>query len=267
MTIEEKARRYDEAIIKAKALYGQPLVDNTLLETIIPELKESDDERIRKALIENFKWFCGDYPETTKWGKDDNLLVKDIIVWLEKQGEQKPTQEIEPFEAEHGKYYYCIKDYFCGGKKQASKGDVIQALRGLPIMGLEDASEYFLPVNTIEKKSVWSEDDNKLTDVNHEYFSELLENDDSKNINDYAYQVAYCMSHDWMEETATWDDAQKACKLGAKWNEKHHKSAWSKEDEEMFAEAISVLLSSSCSYDDIKKVSVWLRTIKQRMGG
>ena len=45
------------------------------------------------------------------------------------------------------------------------------------------------------------------------------------------------------------------------------KPAWSKEDEEMFAEAISVLLASSCSYDDIKKVSVWLRTIKQRMGG
>ncbi len=55
----------------------------------------------------------------------------------------------------------------------------------------------------------------KLTDVNHEYFSELLENNNSKDINDYAYQVAYCMSHDWIEETATWDDVQKACKLGA----------------------------------------------------
>ena len=39
------------------------------------------------------------------------------------------------------------------------------------------------------------------------------------------------MSHDWVEETVTWDDVQKACKLGAEWNEKHHKSAWSKEDE------------------------------------
>lgn len=60
--------------------------------------------------------------------------------------EQRP----EPFKAEHGKYYYCIKDYFSGGKKQASKGDVIQALRGLPIMGLDDASEFFLPVNDMQ---------------------------------------------------------------------------------------------------------------------
>ncbi len=43
------------------------------------------DEKIRKALIENFKFFCGDFPETTKWGKDDDLLVTDIISWLEKQ--------------------------------------------------------------------------------------------------------------------------------------------------------------------------------------
>ena len=50
--------------------------------------QDSEDERIRKELIENFKWFCGDFPETTKWGKDDNLLVKDIIAWLEKQGKE-----------------------------------------------------------------------------------------------------------------------------------------------------------------------------------
>jgi len=76
-----------------------------------------------------------------------------------KKIEQNPTQEVKPFEAEHGKYYYCIKDYFCGGKKQASKGNVVQALRGLPIMGLKDASEYFLPVNFIKCYSTWSEED------------------------------------------------------------------------------------------------------------
>lgn len=107
--------------------------------------------------------------------RSDNLLGKTYHItpcqlytifkkqtWLEKQGEQKPTQEIEPFEAEHGKYYYCIKDYFCGGRKQASKGDVVQALRGLPIMGLKDAGEYFLPVNSIKCNSTWSEEDEEM---------------------------------------------------------------------------------------------------------
>ena len=46
------------------------------------------DEKIRKGLIENFKWFCGDFPETAKWGKDDGMLVKDIITWLEKQSKE-----------------------------------------------------------------------------------------------------------------------------------------------------------------------------------
>ena len=81
----------------------------------------------------------------------------------------------------------------------------------------------------IEHKPACS-DDKKLTDVNHEYFNELLENNNSKDINDYAYQVAYCMSHDWANETPTWDDVQKACKLGAKWKEKHHKSKWNKQE-------------------------------------
>ena len=39
-----QSKAYDKALEKAKALYGQPLVDNTLLETIFPELAELDNE-------------------------------------------------------------------------------------------------------------------------------------------------------------------------------------------------------------------------------
>lgn len=80
-------RKYKEALERAREQYNKrtPLYD---IESIFPELAENEDERIRKELIENFKWFCGDYPETTKWGKDYDLLVKDIIAWLEKQDEQ-----------------------------------------------------------------------------------------------------------------------------------------------------------------------------------
>jgi hypothetical protein len=61
---------------------------------------------------------------------------------------------------EHGKYYYCIKDYYAGGNKRASKGDVIQALRGMNMMTLGvKANEYFIPVNTIKQEKSWSEED------------------------------------------------------------------------------------------------------------
>ena len=100
-------------------------------------------------------------------GLPDFSVSDECMLFLydsENQGKQKPTQKIGPFEAEHGKYYYCIKDYYAGGNKRASKGDVIQALRGLSIMGLKDASEYFLPVNFINGQqcnSAWSEEDEK----------------------------------------------------------------------------------------------------------
>ena len=117
-----------------------------------------EDEKMLNSIIEDF----GD-------GKTSNMLqeywlksLKDRVQPKQEWSEVQPTQEIELFEAEHGKYYYCIKDYFCGGKKQASKGDVVQALRGLPIMGLKDASEYFLPVNSVKCNSTWSEEDESL---------------------------------------------------------------------------------------------------------
>ena len=74
MTEKEKAKAYDEAIERAKKSYG-----NRIAEEIFPELKESDDERIKKAIIEFFE------------SEDDNTTYslvrkKDIIAWLKKQG-------------------------------------------------------------------------------------------------------------------------------------------------------------------------------------
>ena len=85
-----------------------------------------------------------------------------------------------------------------------------------------------------QKLAEWSEEDKKLTDVNHEYFSKLLENDDSMDINYYAYQVAYCMSHDWAKDNATWEDIQQACKLGALWQQKQDQKQLKKRTEEEF---------------------------------
>lgn len=125
----------------------------------------------------------------------------------------------------------------------------------------------------IEQKPACS-DDKKLTDVNHEYFSELLENNDSEDINDYAYQVAYCMSHDWIEETATWDDVQKACKLGAKWQEKHGSSKDWNEEDETNSYHLKTLLENLAkdikhefrviSDNDRDKYTAWLESLKYR---
>jgi hypothetical protein len=81
MTQEEKAKAYDEAIKRAKEAAEKGMVSHNFVSDIFPELAESEDEKIRKALIEVVK-------------ESSEILEKKnqerMIAWLEKQGEQKP---------------------------------------------------------------------------------------------------------------------------------------------------------------------------------
>ena len=80
-------KKYKEVLEEAKKLLRTSATfDRFTIARIFPELERSEDERIKKTLIENFKFFAGDHLETSKWGKDDGLLVTDILAWLEKQG-------------------------------------------------------------------------------------------------------------------------------------------------------------------------------------
>ena len=69
------------------------------LETLIPEFKESEDERIRKELVVEFQCWEG-IPETKR---------RQYLAYLEKQKEQKPADEqfppLEGLDAIKAKYY------------------------------------------------------------------------------------------------------------------------------------------------------------------
>ncbi|MBO7079103.1 MAG: hypothetical protein J6W64_04775 [Bacilli bacterium] len=75
LSIEEKAKRYDEILEGAKYYY-ESMASNTtdgVLEELIPELIESNDEQIRKYLIDVVNDYC-------KGHEHDGC-----IAWLEKQ--------------------------------------------------------------------------------------------------------------------------------------------------------------------------------------
>jgi len=72
------------------------------LKYIFPELKESEDERIRKDLCKAI------------WTYIPTEEGKEYIAWLEKQGEQKPVDKVEP-KFKVGNWYQCIKDFFGKG--------------------------------------------------------------------------------------------------------------------------------------------------------
>ena len=78
LTIEEKAKAYDKAIERARKLAtdlpngrNDRLYHVWDLESIFPELKESEDERIRKHIIEDYISF-----ETAKLLKEKGFDVK-----------------------------------------------------------------------------------------------------------------------------------------------------------------------------------------------
>ena len=78
MTEKEKAKAYDEAIERAKKLYG-----NGIAEGIFPELKESDDDRIRKWIIDDIRYNMNNEPLNNSEYKKK---AENAIAWLEKQG-------------------------------------------------------------------------------------------------------------------------------------------------------------------------------------
>lgn len=84
----EKA--YKESLERARKLYEQGTITESLGH-VFPELCESEDEIIRKALIRNFtNQHSSNFPTV------DGFTREQILAWLEKQGKQKPIDKVEP---------------------------------------------------------------------------------------------------------------------------------------------------------------------------
>ena len=166
MTIEEKAKAYDEALELARDYYKANLKlnnadENLLLEDIFPELKESEDEKIRKALVRFHKSTID----------IDGIKGTDILAWLEKQGEQNPTDKVEPrFKVKYAGSEYNVlevKDIagvtFYGIEDEPNHIDYVKAENCEIISGYaikENGSPY--PTKSAvfsEQKPAWSDED------------------------------------------------------------------------------------------------------------
>jgi hypothetical protein len=133
------------------------------LENAFPELKKSEDEMIRKAIIKHFK-------VETEYTSFNGFSKNEIINYLEKQGEQKPIVVFPKFRV----------------------GDVIRPKGSMAEYTIESISGgcyhgkgwgldigYEENYELVEKNSSWSEEDEKIsqwiiTDITH------LKNDHKK---------------------------------------------------------------------------------------
>ena len=88
--MKNKYKVNEEAVKKiAERVYdnGSTVINRNDLEEMFPALKESEDERIRKELID---FFLKHLDYASEEGTKEQL--KSWIAWLEKQGEQKPVE-------------------------------------------------------------------------------------------------------------------------------------------------------------------------------
>jgi hypothetical protein len=151
--MEDYKKKYFDAIERLKQ-WNQEHPNGYVTEDkdkfIFPELKESEDERIRKALINCYK---GD---GCLCNNKYRIPYKDVISWLEKQGEKKPV--IPKFKVgdiikEKGldETYEVIK-YIDNGFAFIDKyGEIFTAYYD------DDSLDYY---EIVERKSVeWSEQD------------------------------------------------------------------------------------------------------------
>jgi len=91
---EEKAKAYDEVLEKLKKYEGSPTLwsYDDMCEKFFPELAENEDEKIRKEITEFLKRASGGFLDATTHCK----TFGKWLTWLEKQGEQKTTDKVEP---------------------------------------------------------------------------------------------------------------------------------------------------------------------------
>ena len=90
-------KKYKEALERAREVLNNEDVERGIMEYLFPELKESEDERIRKGLIKYFKNFETESLYIVGINEDE------ILAWLEKQGEKK-SQRMVSAEAKEALY-------------------------------------------------------------------------------------------------------------------------------------------------------------------
>ena len=230
MTQEEKAKRYDELLLKLqKAKVDDNVCDEMyyrVIDDIVPELAKSEDERIRKAIHIYFDWLDGrkDYAPKGKY------TIRDMIAWLEKQGEQKQ----DPCEHCDDKRLNC-HNFPCTKKKAFKQGkSVLEAI----------IDEKVDNANKVEQNPAWSEEDerqwNNIYDVLDGHFE---------------------LSKKGYKNAANWFKAIKGRV------QPQPKQEWSKDDKVMLDDIIDFFENGTVKLQhDLSLYASWLKSLKNRIG-
>jgi len=293
--MENYEQKYKEALERAKLSRLQLLdigEEATEIEYIFPELKESEDDRIRKELIKHLRdgaegyMPAGNAEDYTRW-----------LFWLEKQGEKpqgKTALEVIHEEKVDNANYVSVKELFSIGDWVVANGTRYKA-----------KIKAFIENDMVEfEDGIFESEENLLKDYHHWTIQDAKDGDVllSKYNQPFIYNGifdeenvgAYCgidkLGNDFLEDkfSCNWSYKervkpttkeqrdllfQKMKEAGYEWDsyrkelrKMEQKPKWSEEDEEhwMFClEAVEEL--STQERQDFSKTIDWLRALKQRI--
>ena len=284
MTIEEKAKAYDEAIEKARKLAtdlpngrNDRLYHVWDLETLFPELKKSEDERISKEIIK--------YLEQTvpHHHRDEVLKSKEWIAWLEKQGEKKSIWHNEDEEPQRGSLILLVMQSgtpivakiiepnhtFNHGERWAYIDDLLEKQDEPAKLREEEQNKFAKGVLTSYALSFID-----YLDM-HKYEGKMcVSNGECEDIENAFHNAMWDKLHryycKYIEKQGTSytkrdvDDAYVEGMAFAKNELEKQKPAWSEEDESWFEELELMALSFSNDVSYLKKFFDWLKSIKDK---
>ena len=292
MTQEEKAKRYDEALEKGREVYNRGYYVSGDLEYIFPEFKESEDEKVRKALVELVK--CN---ERSGYTLLNNVSTSSMLDWLEKQGEQKP--------ADNFKQKFKVGDWVVN-----TVGDTNQVVKVLYDGYTLDDNTFISNSWATEHYRLWTIQDAKDGDIlfaKGSYFKEyafiyygmtednvmstycgfdMVHNNFDTKLSRFGrmedFDVVYPTTKEQrdllfqkMKEAGyEWDAKKKELKkisqrmISAEAKEAmYDKPAWNEEDENYLNTTIAYLKDANEFKKTAEKCIAWLKSLNQRIGG
>jgi hypothetical protein len=114
LSIEEKAERYNKAIDIARKINNERRAQPfNVMERVFPELKEDENEKIRKWLIALIK--SNEYGTISNVGEMPCSKL-NVIAWIENQGNQKFTWSEEDEE----NFKHLMDEIVCLGNSKNS---------------------------------------------------------------------------------------------------------------------------------------------------
>ena len=261
LSIEEKAKAYDEALERAriwKDKSGMPADKQGILDDIFPELAGSEDEQIRKELTKHLKEGVEGYMPA-----GDSSDYRRWLDWLEKQGKSSDQihywteEEIEPI----------ISDYLRGAEHY---GGMIARLRCLKPKSLEKQSEFYTKRDVdnayIEgmasaKRELEKQDEQKPA-------VEMKTPEESLGIDSNTYNeiVDECIYGEQKSQRMISAEAKEAM---------YAKTAWSEEDEKIFDRICALIHSAAYKNYDVDEdgnecgeyanIKEWFKKLKDRV--